>query len=38
MFKVVILPLAKKDIYEATSWYQSKQPGLGKRCASEVRR
>lgn len=37
MFKVVILPLAKKDIHEAAKWYQTKQPGLGKRFTGEVR-
>jgi plasmid stabilization system protein ParE len=37
MFKVVILPVAKKDIHEAAQWYQTKQPGLGKRFTSEVR-
>jgi plasmid stabilization system protein ParE len=37
MFKVVILPQAKKDIHEAAQWYHTKQPGLGKRFTSEVR-
>lgn len=37
MFKVVILPQAKNDIHEAAQWYQTKQPGLGKRFISEVR-
>lgn len=37
MFRVVILPLAKKDIHEAAHWYQTKQPGLGKRFSGEVR-
>jgi plasmid stabilization system protein ParE len=37
MFKVVVLPLAKKDIYEAALWYQAKQSGLGKRFTGEVR-
>ena len=37
MFRVVILPLAKKDILEAAKWYQTKQPGLGKRFTLEVR-
>jgi hypothetical protein len=37
MFKVVILPLAKKDILEAAQWYQKKQTGLGKRFTGEVR-
>jgi len=37
MFQVVILPLAKKDIHEAAQWYQTKQPGLGKKFVGEVR-
>ena len=37
MFKVVILPVAKKDIHEAAQWYQTKQLGLGKRFTREVR-
>jgi plasmid stabilization system protein ParE len=37
MFKVIILPLTKKDIHEAAQWYQTKQPGLGKRFTGEVR-
>jgi len=37
MFKVVILPLAKKDIHKAAQWYHTKQPGLGKRFTGEVR-
>ena len=37
MFKVVILPLAKKDILDAAQWYQKKQSGLGKRFTGEVR-
>jgi plasmid stabilization system protein ParE len=38
MFKVVILPQAKNDIHEAAQWYQTKQPGLGKRFTGELRR
>lgn len=37
MYKVVILPLAKLDIYDAATWYNSKQAGLGKRFTKEVR-
>ena len=37
MVKVVILPLAKKDIRDAAQWYQKKQTGLGKRFIGEVR-
>ena len=37
MYKAVILPLAKQDISQAASWYNSKQIGLGKRFINEVR-
>jgi plasmid stabilization system protein ParE len=37
MYKVVILPLAKKDIRDAALWYHKKQTGLGNRFISEVR-
>jgi plasmid stabilization system protein ParE len=37
MYKSIILPLAKLDIAEAASWYNSKQKGLGKRFTNEVR-
>jgi plasmid stabilization system protein ParE len=37
MYKAVILPLAKEDISQAASWYESKQSGLGKRFTNEVR-
>ncbi len=37
MFKAIILPLAKLDISEAATWYNSKQKGLGKRFTQEVR-
>jgi hypothetical protein len=37
MYKAIILPLAKLDISEAASWYNSKQKGLGKRFTNEVR-
>lgn len=37
MFKAFILPEAKKDISEAVFWYNSKQKGLSKRFAEEVR-
>jgi hypothetical protein len=30
-FKVVILPLAREDLKEATLWYENKVKGLGKR-------
>ncbi len=37
MYKAIILPLAKLDISETASWYNSKQKGLGKRFTNEVR-
>jgi len=37
MYNVVILVLAKKDIQDATDWYNFKQKGLGKRFTSEIR-
>ena len=37
MYKAVILPLAKQDIKEAATWYNSKQKGLGIRFTKEVR-
>ena len=37
MYQSLILPLAKQDIREAASWYNSKQNGLGKRFATQVR-
>jgi len=37
MYKVVILPFAKKDIQEAAVWYNSKQKGLGKRFTQQVK-
>jgi plasmid stabilization system protein ParE len=38
MYRLIILPLAKKDVKEAADWYNSKQAGLGKRFVSNVRR
>ena len=37
MYTVVILPLAKLDIYEAAAWYNARQTGLGRRFTREVR-
>jgi len=37
MFKTIILPLAKKDIKEAATWYNNRQNGLGIRFTTEVR-
>jgi plasmid stabilization system protein ParE len=38
MYKSVILPLAKQDIKEAATWYNERQPGLGKRFTANVRK
>lgn len=38
MYKVVILPLAKKDVKDAADWYNSRQQGLGKRFTFHVRK
>ena len=37
-YKAIILPLAKKDVKDAATWYNSKQKGLGKRFTTEVRK
>ena len=37
MYKAILLSHAKEDIKEAATWYNSKQKGLGKRFADEVR-
>ncbi len=37
MYRAVLLPLAKQDISEAASWYNTKQKGLGKRFIEELR-
>jgi plasmid stabilization system protein ParE len=37
MYKSIILPLAKEDIWEAAKWYNKQQIGLGKRFTVEVR-
>ena len=36
--KIVILPIAKQDIKEATLWYNKQQRGLGKRFTSHIRK
>lgn len=38
MYKSVILSLAKQDIKEAAEWYNERQPGLGKRFTSHVKK
>jgi len=37
MYKVIILPVAKQDVKEAANWYNTRQVGLGKRFANQVR-
>lgn len=37
MYRVVLLPLAIKDIKEATHWYNNRQKGLGKRFTHSLR-
>lgn len=38
MYKPVLLPLAKQDIKEAATWYNSRRKGLGKRFTSQIRK
>lgn len=38
MYKSIILPLAKQDIKEAATWYNERQPGLGKQFTDHVRK
>lgn len=38
MYTPVILPPAASDIRKAASWYNTKQPGLGKRFTQQVRK
>lgn len=37
MLRVVILPLAKQDLKDASDWYEFKKKGLGRRFIQEVR-
>lgn len=37
MYKVIILAPAKRDVMEATLWYNFKQYGLGKKFSAQVR-
>lgn len=37
MYKLIILPSATEDIREAAKWYETKNPGLGKKFTAEVR-
>lgn len=38
MYEVLILPIATRDIEEASKWYNQKQDGLGKRFTRAVRK
>ena len=38
MYRVVLLPLAAKDIQEAAKWYSKKKNGLGNEFLFEVRK
>ncbi len=38
MYKAIILTLAQEDIREAAAWYNTRQDGLGKRFAADVRK
>jgi plasmid stabilization system protein ParE len=37
MFNVIILPKAKKEIREATEWYNQRENGLGQEFIDEIR-
>ncbi|MBD1383860.1 type II toxin-antitoxin system RelE/ParE family toxin [Mucilaginibacter rigui] len=37
MYRLVLLPVAKEDIKDAASWYESKKEKLGKRFTLHVR-
>ena len=37
MYKIIILPLAVRDIKETAFWYNKKQPGLGKKFTAAIR-
>ena len=36
-YRIIILPLAKKDILEAAIWYKSKQKDLGTKFVKSIR-
>jgi len=38
MYKVILLPLAKEDIKNASAWYNKQQKGLGKEFSLSVRK
>ncbi len=37
MYKVIILPIAKKDIRDNSKWYNEKQKGLGLKFTNAIR-
>lgn len=37
MYKVIILPLAQKDIRESFKWYEQQKKGLGVRFNNQLR-
>lgn len=38
MYRSIILPKADQDIRDAAKWYHNRQPGLGKRFTTQVRK
>lgn len=38
MYKALVLPPATKEIQEIAKWYSTRQPGLGKKFLSFVRK
>ena len=38
MYKIIILPLARKDIRNSADWYEQQKKGLGKRFTAHVRK
>jgi len=37
MYRVLILPLARKDIRDSALWYEKQQQGLGRKFTLQVR-
>ncbi|HZL08736.1 MAG TPA: type II toxin-antitoxin system RelE/ParE family toxin [Prolixibacteraceae bacterium] len=37
MYRILILPFARKDIRDSVLWYEKQQQGLGRKFASQVR-
>lgn len=38
MYKVVLSPLAKEDVKEASKWYNKQKAGLGKKFVSRIKK